>query len=86
MKNRRAPSEQPDEPLSLRSMRAGDAGLVTAFHNADGSARRLAEFGLICGATVEMIRAGAPCIVRIGHTRLSVGASLQDRVLLSPVE
>ena len=85
MKNGRNQSEQADEPLSLRSMRVGDVALVAAFRDADGAARRLAEFGLIRGAMVEMIRAGAPCIVRIGDTRLSVGAPLQNRVLLSPV-
>ncbi|MFH0981446.1 MAG: FeoA family protein [Planctomycetota bacterium] len=71
------------ESISLRALRAGDQGLVTGIHEASVSARRLAEFGLIRGATVEMIRAGAPCIIRIEHTRLSMGAALQDGVLLS---
>lgn len=72
--------------VSLRSMRAGDVGLVTALRDAHAGARRLAEFGLIPGTKVEMIRAGAPCIVRIDHTRLSMGASLQDGVLLTPLK
>ena len=80
------PGGKQTDPLSLRSMRAGDVGLVTYLSDSNGSARRLAEFGLVRGTTVETIRSGTPCIVRIDHTRLSVGASLQNDVLLSPVK
>lgn len=76
---------QPRGPFSLRSMRAGEIGMVSGVCDKGPSARRLAEFGLVRGATVQMIRSGAPCILRIEHTRLSVGASLQDGVLLAPV-
>ena len=71
------------EAVSLRTMRAGEIGLVTALRGSSAASRRLAEFGLVRGATVEVIRAGAPCIVRIDHTRLSMGASLQEHILLA---
>ncbi len=77
---------QSRKPFSLRSMHVGEIGLITALRDSCTSARRLAEFGLIRGATVEMIRAGAPCIVRVDHTRLSLGAALQEGVLVSPVK
>jgi Fe2+ transport system protein FeoA len=85
MNNRPAGEPQSQACVPLRSLRAGDVGLVTALRCCDGFARRLAEMGLTRGTTVEMIRTGAPCIVRVDHTRLSVGASLQDGVLLSPL-
>ena len=86
MVNGRVCDPQATEPIPMRSMRAGDVGMVTDLRDSSSSARRLAEFGLVRGATVEMIRSGAPCIVRIEHTRLSVGAPLQDGVLLSRLQ
>ena len=77
---------QTTDSVTLRSMRAGEVGLVTGLNNTGASARRLAELGVTRGRTVEMIRSGAPCIVRIDHTRLSMGASLQESVLLSPLK
>ncbi len=77
---------QSTKTLSLRSMQAGEIGLITALRDSSPSVRRLGEFGLIRGATVEMIRAGAPCIVRVDHTRLSLGAALQEGVLISPLK
>lgn len=75
-----------EESSCLRSLRPGERGVVTGLPKANGSARRLAEFGLVRGATVEMIRPGSPCIVRIENTRLSVGAALQSLVCVLPVE
>jgi Fe2+ transport system protein FeoA len=83
MKTPRPRKPHSSEPISLRSLGAGEVGLVTALRDTQGTSRRLAELGLIRGCTVEMIRAGTPCIVRVDHTRLSLGASLQDGVLLS---
>lgn len=70
---------------TLRSLRAGDRGTVTAVYDGRASTRRLAEFGMVRGTQVEMIRHGAPCIVRLDNTRLCLGAALQDSVLLSPL-
>ena len=72
--------------FSLRALRAGDVGVVTGLRGANGSARRLAEFGLVRGATVEMIRTGRSCIVRIDQTRLSIGEPLQECVFLASVK
>ncbi|MCP4591215.1 MAG: ferrous iron transport protein A [bacterium] len=79
-------SSDSTEPVSLRAFRAGDVGLITRLDDTNGTTRRLAEFGLVRGATVEMLRAGSPCILRIEHTRLSVGAALQDSVHLAPLK
>ena len=72
------------ESCSLERMRPGDAGRVTGLTLKNGAARRLAEFGFVRGARVEMIRPGAPCIVRLDQTRVSLGVSLQEGVFLTP--
>ena len=71
------------ETLSLRTMRPGETGRVTGLSVKNGAARRLAEFGFVRGARVEMIRSGAPCIIRLDQTRLGLGAALQDGVLMA---
>ena len=86
METRQSRNHETRNSVTLRSMRAGDVGLVTALHSCGAAARRLAEFGLIRGTMVEVIRSGSPCIVRIDHTRLSMGASLQEGVDLSPLD
>ncbi|MCK4658956.1 MAG: ferrous iron transport protein A [Phycisphaerae bacterium] len=85
MEKHQVQDKKTTDSVSLRSLRAGDAGLVTALRDSSSAARRLAEFGVIRGTTLEVLRAGAPCIVRVDHTRLSLGASLQDGILLSPL-
>ena len=72
------------EIRSLQTMLTGDAGHVTGLTVKNGAARRLAEFGFVRGAHVEMIRPGAPCIVRLDQTRVSLGAALQEGVFLTP--
>jgi Fe2+ transport system protein FeoA len=47
------------------------------------TARRLAEIGFVPGATVEMLRRGDPCILRLERARLSLGEALQRDVLVT---
>lgn len=46
---------------------------------------RMEEMGLVPGARVCLIRPGNPLLVRIGETRLVLGGSSADRVLVDAV-
>lgn len=68
----------------LSSLRVGQVATIAEVEGANGAAKRLADLGFVAGATVEMIRSGAPCIVRLDRTRLGLGNMLQDCVILQP--
>lgn len=66
----------------LTSLRKGDRATVAGVDPCYPEAKRLADLGFVTGATVEMLRPGQPCIVRVAHTRLGLSEGLQDCVLL----
>lgn len=55
-------------PLSL--LRAGQAGRVGDVLGTGDMVHRLREMGLYNGASVQMIRPGSPCIIRLAGQRL----------------
>ena len=69
-----------ERPMSL--LQSGETASVCAVAGGQ-TARRLAEIGFIPGASVEMLRGGDPCIVRLDCSRLSLGAALQHEVLVT---
>ncbi len=62
----------------------GQLGQIESVDAPPRLARRLAEMGITPGATVEMLRPGGPCIVRINQTRLSLSRLLQSQVRVAP--
>ena len=70
---------------SLWGLRTGDVGIVERIADNRGAAKRLADMGFIRGARLEMVRPGAPCIVRIDGTCLGLGQAHQASILLNPV-
>ena len=69
----------------LPTLKAGEAGTVERITADNGNARRLAEIGFVRGARIEMIRPGAPCIVRINQSCVGLGRGHQTSIMLSPV-
>jgi ferrous iron transport protein A len=55
-------------PISL--LRAGQVAEVRQVVGPPEQVRRLEELGLRGGTVLEIVRAGTPCIVRIGGSRL----------------
>ncbi len=61
----------------------GQVGRVERIDGSSRTTRRLAELGVMPGATVEMLRPGRPCILRVNQTRLSMGWRMQGHVTVS---
>lgn len=76
------PSQQTSVPLS--ALRAGDTALVVGITAEQMAAKRLADLGFVPGVRIELIRRGAPCIVRIEGTRIGLGTQLQESIHTVP--
>ncbi|GIW98446.1 MAG: hypothetical protein KatS3mg111_1779 [Pirellulaceae bacterium] len=73
--------------LPLVQLRAEEAACVVELVGAPDEVRRLAEMGLSVGATIRMIRPGAPCLLAVGDTgakRLSLRLSGEVDILVAP--
>lgn len=72
------------ELIPLTLLRPGQLGKVDQVIGGGALVHRLREMGLRGGASVEMIRAGSPCIIRLdGHT-LGVRSDELAGVLVRP--
>jgi Fe2+ transport system protein FeoA len=69
----------------MNELDKGQLARVEEIDAAPRTARRLAEMGVMPGATVEMLRPGHPCIVRVNQTRLSLSRALQLQVTVGPL-
>jgi Fe2+ transport system protein FeoA len=67
-------------PLSV--LRSGQIGEVGQLVGAPDQVRRLEELGLRAGARLEMIRSGAPCIIRVDGSKLCFRNDDSLRVLV----
>jgi len=61
-------------------------GTVDTVEATRATAKRLADMGFVRGATVEMLRPGKPCLVRIGRTCVGLGLEHQGSILLRTLE
>ena len=76
-----------DGPVSedtLVGLAPGQTALVDEISARPTMAKRLADMGFVHGTQIEMIRRGAPCIVRVGGTCVGLGIAHQASVLLCP--
>ena len=56
--------------IPLATLRSGEYAEVRQIVGHQEQVRRLEELGVRDGAMLEMVRAGTPCIVRIGASKL----------------
>ena len=68
--------------VGLPGLKSGQVGTVAEVKALNGVAKRLADLGFVKGAALEMIRPGKPCIVRIGGSRVGLGAGHQECISL----
>ena len=73
------------EPIMMDSLLKGQTGRIERVEGPARVTRRLAEMGVRPGVTVEMLRPGRPCILRVHRTRLSMGSRLQAHVCVSRI-
>lgn len=75
-----------DRPLvrTVRGLDNGESAVVYRIAGAPRTAKRLADLGFVRGATLHMLRAGVPCLIRIAETCVGLGVSHQECIELSP--
>lgn len=66
----------------LEALKTGDVGVINRIRATRPASKRLADMGFIQGAALEMVRAGFPCIVRIGGVCVGLGAAHQASIEL----
>ncbi len=69
-------------PMILGLLLAGQTAVVESVLCASDEAHHLRELGLRDGATVEMIRPGNPCLVRLGGQKLGLRSDVLSTVLV----
>jgi ferrous iron transport protein A len=72
------------ESLPITMLAAGQVAEVLQLVGPAESVRRFEELGLRTGARIEIVRAGSPCIIRIGDSRLCFREDAQVSVLVLP--
>ena len=67
---------------NLLGLRSGEHAVVDGIRPEEGAAKRLADLGFVRGARLEMVRAGAPCIVRVDGASVGLGRPYQQSILI----
>ena len=70
--------------IPLGQLCAGRKAVVAAVLGGAEQVHRLHELGLRDGAAIEMVRAGSPCILRLGSQKLCFRADEMVSVLVKP--
>jgi ferrous iron transport protein A len=70
--------------LPLTLLAAGQVAEVSQLIGPPESIRRFEELGLRVGARIEIARAGSPCIILVGESRLCVREDAEVRIFVAP--
>lgn len=66
----------------LGVVRAGEKAIVAGVSGSQSQAKHLADMGFVTGVRLEMVRTGAPCIVRLNGTCVGLGGAHQRAILV----
>jgi ferrous iron transport protein A len=72
------------ESLPITLLAAGQVAEIQQLVGPPEIIHRFEELGLRAGARIEVVRAGSPCIIRVGDSRLCIREDAQVRVLVAP--
>jgi ferrous iron transport protein A len=72
------------ELLPLTLLAAGQVAEVSQLIGPPERIHRFEELGLRVGTHIEIVRAGSPCIIRVGESRLCVREDAEVRILVAP--
>jgi ferrous iron transport protein A len=70
--------------IPLHMLTPGVSARIASLYGDQGEVLRLQELGLCQGATVGMVRAGSPCIIRLGEQTLCLRTDGPLQVLVEP--
>lgn len=70
------------DSIPLQWLRSGERATVAAVLGGSDESRRVVELGFQEGATVEMVRPGEPCILRIDGAKFCFRLTDSCRILV----
>ena len=70
--------------IILNLLAAGQTAVVESVLGGTDEAHRLREMGLRDGATIQMLRPGSPCLIRLGSQKLGLRSDVLHNVLVRP--
>ena len=70
--------------IPITALRRGEVAEIAQLVGSPENIRRLEELGLRGGARLEIVRAGSPCIVRVGGATLCFRDDELLRVFVTP--
>lgn len=73
----------PDTILPIDQLKTDESASVVELVGEEREVHRLAEMGLGVGASIRMVRPGAPCLLAIDGKRLSIRLSSDVDVLVA---
>jgi len=73
-------------PVPLTDLPVGRVARLHAVDLDDAASGLLRALGLTSDVDLRLCKAGEPCIVQIGGTRLGVSGAVANRILVLPVE
>lgn len=76
------PPDRP-RPVSLSDLRTGQRGLVEDAERCE-DCDLLSALGMTEQCRFRVCKAGAPCIVQIGGTRIGLAADVASRIMVRP--
>jgi ferrous iron transport protein A len=72
------------EHIPIALLCRGEVASVSQLVGPAEHVRRMEELGLRCGARIEILRGGSPCIIRVDGATLCFRDDQQVRILVSP--
>jgi Fe2+ transport system protein FeoA len=81
----KVPAVNLETVLPLELLRPGEWADVAEVTGEPGWVGRLAELGVRAGSRLRMLRAGWPCLLQIGGSRLSLRGDADAQILVRPV-
>jgi len=66
-------------------LRCGEWADVAEVHGEPAWVGRMAELGLREGSRLQMLRAGSPCLLQLGESRLSLRGETAFQIMVRPV-
>ena len=73
------------DAMALELLQRGEQADVTEVHGEPGWVGRMAELGIRTGCRLRVLQSGAPCVLLIGESRLTVRGDSVFQILVRPV-
>lgn len=71
--------------LPLEMLQGGQWADVTSVYGEPGWVGRLAELGVRAGCRLQVLQPGAPCVLQVGASRLSIRGDQAMQIFVRPV-